>query len=460
VSEPLPVDLPGAVPASQRWGIAALGLALAFIVAVSVWSFVMSPDRAFVRGNEKYAKGDYRGALEEYEFILRHDPTNGSGHFDRGLARSALHDHRGAAKDFDEAARYEVTPERVSNARLMYGVALANLGDVEGAESSFAEVLPHATSPQLLEISRARNIVGDAEGAIDAADKTLQLSPGDVGALEQRAFADGELERIDDAVADLDRAVAVAPSAWLPRSQRAAMRSWIGDVDTARADAEEAMRLASSPAEAAMMEAVLRDLRGDRDGAFACATRAHELNPAWSYPLSERASIHMGRNELKEALADLDIAASLEANAGMELWLRGFVHALAGERDGALADFARSRDLRPKEYYAPLWLAALGGDASALEAHAKGDGWRARLARFVLARETEADLLAFASSSSLPWEKRVRTATANAFAGILAERANDRERALACYRAAVAENAVGWYVHTWSKARLEAAQKK
>jgi tetratricopeptide (TPR) repeat protein len=462
VSEPAPVDPQGAAPAVPRWIFAAAGAAVITVVGVGVWGWTTSPERVFQRGLDAMRAGNDSEALAAFDRYLERWPESAAAHHNRGVVRCRAGDHFGASSDFGAAAREERDPKKRGRDLTSAGSELSHIGRYDDMIVAFEQAIGSGEPPRVvfLERARAKRHLGDSYGAVEDAGRALEHAPGDEHSLVERALANQDLEALDDALADLDRAVALSPSAPGPRGFRAVARVLAGDLDGARDDAGVAVKLGPDDAAAHACRSLVLRLDGKIDDAIASARRAHELSPRYGWPLYESADAHVGRGEWAAALTDLDAAERLYHNVGGVLWLRGFVHALAGERSVAFTDLTRSREHRPKDFHAPLWLAALGGDASSLEPHAKGDGWRARLARFVLGRETEADLVAFASSSSRPWEKRARLATAHAFAGILAERANDRARSLDHYRAAVAENAIGWYVHTWSKARLAAAQEK
>lgn len=461
MSEPL--DPPGAVPASQRWSLVAIAACLLVVVGVGVWSYLSSPHPAFQRGLAKLRAGnDDRSAIAEFDRVLESRPYDWAAHHNRGLLRCRIGDHAGAAADYGEAARLLTAGREASTNDTLCGLEHAHAGNYDAAMAAFDRALRCAERSGVVFIDRchARRMLGDAEGALDDADRALSQAPGNLHALRARSAACFDLLAMDDAVSDLDRAIAVAPSDPLTYSFRASARAFALDREGARRDVAEALHLGPSNATAHAVQASVAHFDGDLDGAMKSADRSRELDARAVLPRVIRADVFTQRGAWAEALAEVDSAARLEHNPGGVLFQRGVIHALAGDRVAALADRERSRALRPKDYYAPLWLAALGGDRLPLEQHTKGDAWRARLARFVLERGTEQDLLAFASSSSRPWERRIRVATVNAFAGIAAERAHDADKAIARYRAAVAENAVAWYPHTWSKARLAALEKK
>ncbi len=56
-------------------------------------------------GNEKFALGDYQGAIADYTQAISLKPDYASAYINRGVVKSALGDKQGAIADLQEAAR-------------------------------------------------------------------------------------------------------------------------------------------------------------------------------------------------------------------------------------------------------------------------------------------------------------------------------------------------------------------
>ncbi len=52
-------------------------------------------------GVDRYRQGDYQGAIDAWTQALRINPRNTHAYYDRGRAKAALGDYRGAIEDFD-----------------------------------------------------------------------------------------------------------------------------------------------------------------------------------------------------------------------------------------------------------------------------------------------------------------------------------------------------------------------
>ncbi len=82
------------------------------------------------RGFERLEKGDYQGAIEDFNQFLKIKPNNAYVYVGRGLARFSLEQYQAAKTDFDKAL--EITPD-VAYAHFFRGLTNYMLKDKEGA---------------------------------------------------------------------------------------------------------------------------------------------------------------------------------------------------------------------------------------------------------------------------------------------------------------------------------------
>jgi len=95
------------------------------------------------RGATRYAAGDLRGAISEFDAALRLDPGLVVAHNNRGTARHELGDATGALADFDEALR--LRPNSADTCGNRAAVRAAQ-GDLAGAEEDCRRALALAPS--------------------------------------------------------------------------------------------------------------------------------------------------------------------------------------------------------------------------------------------------------------------------------------------------------------------------
>src|SRR4051812_16752094 len=162
--------------------------------------------QAFGRGNQYFAKEQYKEAIVEYRRAIQADPNFGDARAKLGEAY---------LKTNEVAAAYQQTVRA-------------------------ADLLPNNNEVQV----RAGNLLLAAakfEDARSRADKVLTKSPQDADALVLRANALAGMKDLDGALTELEKAAAADP-------QRGIIRSNIGAIQMAKgsaADAEAAFRKAT-----------------------------------------------------------------------------------------------------------------------------------------------------------------------------------------------------------------------
>ena len=122
-------------------------------------------------------------------------------------------------------------------------------------------------------------IAGEPERALASTTLALAFTPDDADLLIDRSVAEGTLERYQDAVDDLNRALdldARRPDALV---LRAAAWRHLDHLDLAQDDVDRALALDPEDADALLERGILRQRRGDRAGARADWERAIELSP-------------------------------------------------------------------------------------------------------------------------------------------------------------------------------------
>ena len=164
------------------------------------------------RGLERALKGDYHGAIEEYDRAIRVEPTSVEAYINRGFARLALGDSAGSLADFREASRrrndawsLEIAA-RPADVRVLLrrGVASADLAEYRAAIEDYDKVLQLAPTNAEAHYLRgtARYRLGDQSGAMTDYDAALQLNPDLVPAYVARAAVHKVLGNAAAAAAD------------------------------------------------------------------------------------------------------------------------------------------------------------------------------------------------------------------------------------------------------------------
>ncbi|WP_017317370.1 tetratricopeptide repeat protein [Mastigocladopsis repens] len=90
------------------------------------------------QGEEKAQRGDYQGAIADFNQFLRLNPNGFKAYYNRGLARQKLGDYKGAMIDFDMYLRFN--PNDVE-ARCNRGLLRFELGDYKGAIADYSNTM-------------------------------------------------------------------------------------------------------------------------------------------------------------------------------------------------------------------------------------------------------------------------------------------------------------------------------
>ena len=341
------------------------------------------------------------GLTEEVRYVAL--LTLGQLHLDQGeydLAKAAL---------IRALTKPPENPSALANLRFNLGLAYRSgeLADLDRAIELFSWVL--SSDPDSVEAynSRAlsyldRDRPGDLELALADLTRALDIEPDRAATYLNLAVAyieRGSRDDLDRAITALNKALDIrsdyAP-AYVNRSAAYTARGEPGDLDRAFEDINKAIELQPELASAhlGLGNAYLdRSLPGDLELSIAAFSRAIDLAPGYARAYFNRGLVHSALENLHSSLADLRRAHELKpANvtfnstlcwqmavtgdaenalrrcdaaathdpSGRTLDSRGFVYALLGEHDKAIADFEAFLDwvdTSPKEtcadYYRP-----------------------------------------------------------------------------------------------------------
>ncbi|MBI5367130.1 MAG: tetratricopeptide repeat protein [Planctomycetes bacterium] len=347
-------------------------------------------DALATRAEVAALEGDLAAALADVERALAAEPECAVARHQRALLKLRLHRALGGIPVVESYA-VEDTAERVRLSRsssrrggndeprwlALRREAAADLAAVEKLpgipESARRQAqaallyLDGKLEPAGLEIERALDAapfdadalflaaeIQSARGRFDAAlecyDRLLLLQP-DVARFRLARgnallLAPG---RAEEAAAELDAALALAPDlaeAWMARADLRRLR---GDVAGAVADLDWALALAPNDARIFNNRGVDRLAGGDRAGALADFDRALEREPDLATARFNRGNLHCEMGRPAEARADLDRAIALIPDAPRAYVTRARVRAAAGDPAGARQDLDRALLLGPDD---------------------------------------------------------------------------------------------------------------
>jgi Flp pilus assembly protein TadD len=139
------------------------------------------------------------------------DPVTAKAAWKDGVQSFDNGDYTGAADKLKTAVAGKPGD---SYARYLLGIAQWKSGDLAGAESSLVESvkLDGTRVKGWINLARVRNQRDDRSGALEAADRALELTPDSADAMHQKGRALMELERGEEALSVLTAAAELDPA--------------------------------------------------------------------------------------------------------------------------------------------------------------------------------------------------------------------------------------------------------
>jgi tetratricopeptide (TPR) repeat protein len=202
-------------------------------------------------------------------------------------------------------------------------------------------IAPSGAKPEsargLAELASQHLVVGSVDEASAELERALQLAPNDPDALSLQAVVAVAQNRIDDAEAAAKRAVAADANSAAARIASSYVQQARFDLAGARASAEQAVKLEKDNALAWARLAELRASFGDLRGSLAAAERASSLDSKLSRAQTVLGFAHLIRIETEPARMAFERAIDLDQADPMPRLGLG----LAKIRDGELDSGAR-----------------------------------------------------------------------------------------------------------------------
>ncbi len=217
------------------------------------------PEPYFYRGVAKHRLEDFRGAINDYNQAIQIKPYYPDAFVYRGMAYHELRDFDRAIQDYNRALELDPKNEAVYNNR---GIAKISQKDVDGAISDYNKALelnPGSVNA-LMNRSNAKIVQGDVRGAIQDLNSIIIIRPHFAGAYLNRGLARFELDDYASALRDYDQAIRLEPENALAYNNRGIVKHKLEDYQGAIMDYDMAIRLDPTMANAYFNRAMAREI--------------------------------------------------------------------------------------------------------------------------------------------------------------------------------------------------------
>jgi len=267
-------------------------------------------------GQTRIEVGNYVGAIENFNIVIKFRPQLPEPYFFRGMAKHHLEDFRGAIDDYNKAIN--IKPYYPS-AYINRGLAYLELHDYEKAIYDYQKALefsPH-NAGIYNNLGIAKLSMKNIDGAIKDYDKALEINPNFVNALINRSNAYIVKGDINNGIYNLNKAIIIRPHYASAYLLRGLARFQLDDYASALRDFDQTIRFDPQNAYAYNNRGIVKQKLEDYPGAIMDYDLALQLNPTM-------ASAYFNRGIAREILKrpgyeqDYQIAAKLDPNLDMQ----------------------------------------------------------------------------------------------------------------------------------------------
>ncbi|MBW4480435.1 MAG: tetratricopeptide repeat protein [Tolypothrix brevis GSE-NOS-MK-07-07A] len=301
-------------------------------------------DNFYIEANQKYARKDYKGAIEDLNQAIRLNPNYAYAYNNRGIARKYLGDKQQALADYNTAIK--INPNFAA-AYYNRGVIHAEMGE---------KLLALADYNQAIKIDSKNADVYNNRGSVhfDLANKLLaikdynqaiKINPNYGEAYYNRGIAHSALGEKLLAIKDYNQAIKINPNYSEAYYNRGNARSALGDKQKAIEDYNQAIKINPNYVAAYYNRGVIRAEMGNMQGALADYNQAIKINPNYSEAYINRGVVRKEMGDMQGALADYNQAIKINPNFAEAYNNRGIVHKELGDKQRALADWQKAAEL-------------------------------------------------------------------------------------------------------------------
>jgi tetratricopeptide (TPR) repeat protein len=229
-------------------------ITLALVPGMSLPARGQSADDLSKEGTVKIQRGDFDGAIKDFNEAIRLNPNDPTFYILRARAKHFKNDFDGVIKDFDEVIRIE--PD-MPYAYLYRGNAKIERADIDGAIKDFdvaIRLIPNDPEGYLCR-GRAKHMISkrrDLDGSIKDFNEAIRLKHDNPYAYKLRGITKQDKGNLDGAIKDFDEAIRLKSDDPEMYRSRGMAKGLVGDRGSAQSDFAKAAALDPQDAELAL----------------------------------------------------------------------------------------------------------------------------------------------------------------------------------------------------------------
>ncbi|MBE9038903.1 caspase, EACC1-associated type [aff. Roholtiella sp. LEGE 12411] len=195
------------------------------------------------RGDARSSLKDFKGAIEDLNKYIQSNPNDANSYVSRGWAYYNLYNYKQAIIDYNKAIQINPKYALAYNNR---GAVYADQGNYEQAISDYTKAIEFKNDPlkwPYYNRGDARRNLGDNEGAIEDYNQAIRIDPTYTNAFNNRGLAYANLKDHKKAIEDYSQAIRIDSNYVYAYYNRGDVRSIIKDKQGAIADYQIAANL-------------------------------------------------------------------------------------------------------------------------------------------------------------------------------------------------------------------------
>lgn len=268
-------------------------------------------------GQTRIQIGNYVGAIENFNIVIRFKPHLPEPYFFRGVAKHQLEDFRGAIHDYNTAI--EIKPY-FPDAFMYRGLAYLQLNDYAKSIADY--------------------------------NRAIELSPNNANIYNNRGIAKISMKDIDGAIADYDKAIEINPkftNSYINRSNAKLLKN---DIRGAIRDLNQAIIIRPHFASAYLLRGLARLELNDYAAALRDFDQCLKLDPRNAYAFNNRGIVKQKLEDYNGAIIDYNLALQIDPTIANAYMNRGIARELL-KQPGFEEDYTIAARLDPKFAFNP-----------------------------------------------------------------------------------------------------------